>query len=165
MRKRNFYIFVCAASICVWCSGAHAGPARQKPVDDPFLKAPAGKVSGCDREFRHGYDVVIATAEDFIAFLKSHQSGEELQGFSPSEAGLVPGYTLQSVGKEERKRISLDDLKDKVKVLEVKKSASANTRIFILQISHDDYDEGWPWQLLITASNHGQVSVVYCPGK
>jgi hypothetical protein len=164
MRFRTYFLILLSViSACIF-GDVQAKPEHRKSVDDPFELQPAGVQPNCDREQRFKYEITLRSIDDFIALLKAHQSDQGLHGFVPTKENLVPGYTLQSVGMENKRRISLDDLKANVAVVDVKRSTLGNKKIYILQISHQDYKEGWPWQVLITASDQGNVSVVFCAG-
>ncbi len=53
--------------------------------DDPFDKKPFEARPNCSKEYRFKYDVVINSVEEFIAFLKTHQSKGSIVEFSPTE--------------------------------------------------------------------------------
>jgi hypothetical protein len=136
-----------------------------KAIRDPFEVKPQGAMPNCDREYRFKYKVVINSVGQFIAFLKAHQSKEELNGdFKPTQEFLLPRYTLESVGREKKNAININGLKTKVETIDLQHSTLSNTKIFILKIWFKDFGESYPWQILIKASNNGHVSVKFCAG-
>ncbi len=135
-----------------------------KATRDPFEAKPEGVMPNCDKEYRFKYEVKINSVDEFIAFLKAHQSEVDLYDFVPTQEFIVPRYILELTGKEEKNIINLDNLKANAGTIDLQHSKLSNTKIFILQIWFKDFGESYPWQILIKASNNGHVSVRYCAG-
>jgi hypothetical protein len=132
---------------------------------DPFEVNPQSAMPNCDKEYRFKYETMINSTDEFIVFLKAHQSQEVLDDhFKPTQEFLLPRYTLGSLGKDAKNVISLDILKKKVEVTDVQFSKLSNKKIFSLTIWFKDFGESYPWQISIEGSDNGYVSIKFCAG-
>lgn len=136
-----------------------------KAARDPFEVSPEGNMPNCDKEYRFKYETKINSIDEFITFLKAHQSEEELSDhFKPTQEFLVPHYTLDSMNAGKKNVINLDNLKAKVETIDLQHSKLSNKKVIILTIWFRDFGENYPWQILIKASDNGYVSVKFCAG-
>ena len=126
-------------------------------ADDPFAKPPAKAAPNCGQEYRLKYDVQINSVDEFIAFLKNHQS-KEASFDNPQQDNFVPlelpeyNFTLE-----------LDKLKDKVRTIEVTNIFASNKIVYELALG--GFCATGPWDIVIRMSNNGDVSIRHCAGK
>ncbi|MCK9614639.1 MAG: hypothetical protein M0R48_03940 [Candidatus Omnitrophica bacterium] len=138
-------------------------PAQEN--NDPFEVKPESNRPNCDKEYRFKYGVKINSADEFIGFLKAHQSERDLYDFQPTQEFLLPRYTLEAKkNKDTENSINLDNLEAKVETIDLQHSKLSNKKIFILRVWFKDFKENYPWQILIKASDNGYFSVKFCAG-
>lgn len=161
MARKKFFAILGAITLIFLSNAVVALP---QDASDPFEVKPQNAMPNCDKEYRFKYIDKINSVEEFIAFLKAHQSNDDLYDFKPTQAYLLPAYTLEPAGKDTKNAINLDSLAQKVQVIDLKHSKLSNKKIFILNVWFKDFKENYPWQIMIKASNNGHVSVKFCAG-
>ena len=131
----------------------------QHQLFDPFGEPPAFAAPNCSKEYRFTASTKFESSNDFIEFLKSKQSNDRLLTFEkgPTEERLVPAITNNS------NKINLDDFKGKITV-ENSKGIFTKEKIYSIRINSGDFNEDYPWRIIIKASSSGQISWAYCAG-
>lgn len=162
MSKKSFLILSAMSFVFM---GNIIFPLSAQENRDPFEVNPQSAMPNCDKEYRFKYETTINSIDEFIAFLKAHQSEEELSDhFKPTQEFLLPRYTLDSMNAGKKNVINLDNLKAKVETIDLQHSKLSNKKVFVLTIWFRDFEENYPWQILIKTSNNGHISVKFCAG-
>jgi hypothetical protein len=163
MKKSTLILIIIL--LALYCMMPVFAEKRLRIIDDPFDKASVSAGPDCQAEFRYNYATAINNSDEFIDFLITHQSDVEAKVFVVREEELLPGYSYTSVSKDPRKRIKLDRFRQKVQVYKIKSSKQYNKKIYELVVDNQEFDEVWPWRILVRGSDKGNISIIYCAGK
>ncbi len=123
----------------------------------PFGEPPFQGGMNCGPEQRFRFSVNIGSADDFVDFLKDHQVEVFFTDSAITEDGLIPLRGLDG------KIVNMESLKEKITV-ETSKAILSCERIYSIDFGWTDFNESYPWNVWIRASETGHVSVRVCAG-